>query len=290
MFQGAITALITPFKDNKLDEDALRRIVRWQIDQGINGLVPVGTTGESPVVNEQEHKRVIEITVEEANKAVPILAGAGSNNPVEAVTYANYAAKAGADATLQVAGYYNRPNQEGLYAHFEHVHNNSELPIVLYNIPPRTIVGLEVETVAELAKLERVIGIKDATGDLTRPIQERSLISKPFSFLSGDDVTAVAYNVGGGNGCISVTANVAPKQMVELHRLCREGKFSEAAILQDKLFSLHKALFLEPNPTGAKYALSLLGMCTEECRLPMIPLSEATKRTIKDAMVSLELL
>ncbi|ADZ92289.1 4-hydroxy-tetrahydrodipicolinate synthase [Marinomonas mediterranea] len=290
MFQGAITALITPFSNNELDEAALRRIVRWQIDQGIDGLVPVGTTGESPVLTEHEHKRVIEITVEEANKAIPILAGAGSNNPAEAVIYARHAEKAGADATLQVAGYYNRPNQEGLYAHFEHVHNNSALPIVLYNIPPRTIVGLDVDTVAKLAQLERVIGIKDATGDLTRPIQERALISKPFSFLSGDDVTAVAYNVGGGNGCISVTANVAPKQTVELHNLCREGKFSEAAILQDKLFSLHKALFLEPNPTGAKYALSLLGLCSEECRLPMIPLSETTKRAIKEAMTSLELI
>ena len=290
MFYGAITALITPFRDGQLDEDALRNIVRWQIDQGINGLVPVGTTGESPTLSEQEHKRVIEITVQETNKAVPVLAGAGSNNPVEAVNYSEYAYQAGADATLHVAGYYNRPNQTGLYEHFKYVHDNSKLPIILYNIPPRSVVGLEVSTLARLAELPRVIGVKDATGDLTRPIRERALINKPFNFLSGDDITSVAYNVGGGNGCISVTSNVAPKQVVELQRLCREGKYVEAAQLQDKLFALHNALFIEPNPTGPKYAMSLLGLCTEECRLPMVPLQDSTKATIRRIMEELELI
>lgn len=290
MFHGAITALITPFRDGQLDEDALRNIVRWQIDQGIDGLVPVGTTGESPTLSEHEHKRVIEITVEETNKAVPVLAGAGSNNPVEAVNYSEFAYQAGADATLHVAGYYNRPNQTGLYEHFKYVHDNSKLPIVLYNIPPRSVVGLEVSTLVRLAELPRIIGVKDATGDLTRPIRERALVNKPFCFLSGDDVTTVAYNVGGGNGCISVSSNVAPKQVVELQRLCRENRFSEAAQLQDKLFNLHSALFIEPNPAGAKYAMSLLGLCSEECRLPIVPLQDSSKASIRQAMVDLELI
>ena len=290
MFHGAITALITPFKNGQLDEDALRNIVRWQIDQGINGLVPVGTTGESPTLSENEHKRVIEITVQETNKAVPILAGAGSNNPIEAVNYSEFAYQAGADATLHVAGYYNRPNQAGLYEHYKYVHDNSKLPMVIYNIPPRAIVGLEVSTMARLAELPRVIGVKDATGDLTRPIRERAVISKAFDYLSGDDVTAVAYNVGGGQGCISVSSNVAPKLVVELHQLCNQGRFQEATALQDKLFALHNALFLEPNPAGPKYALSLLGLCSEECRLPMVPLQESTKATIKEVMKNLELI
>ncbi len=290
MFQGAITALITPFSNNRLDEDALRRIVRWQIDSGINGLVPVGTTGESPTLSEAEHKRVVEITVEESNKSVSIIAGAGSNNPIEAVEYSNFAAQAGADAALHVAGYYNRPNQRGLYSHYEYVHNHTDLPIVIYNIPPRAVVGVDVSTMAELAKLERVVGVKDATGDLTRPIRERALIQKPFSFLSGDDVTAVAYNVGGGHGCISVTSNIAPKLVVELHKLCREGDFVAAAALQDKLFALHSSLFIEPNPAGPKYAMSLLGLCSEEARLPMMPLQESTKETIRNAMKALELI
>ncbi|WP_394178765.1 4-hydroxy-tetrahydrodipicolinate synthase [Marinomonas posidonica] len=290
MFHGAITALITPFRDGQLDEEALRKIVRWQIDQGINGLVPVGTTGESPTLSEHEHKRVIEITVQEANKAVPVLAGAGSNNPVEAVTYSDYAYQAGADATLHVAGYYNRPNQAGLYEHFKYVHDNSQLPIILYNIPPRSIVGLDVDTMAKLAELPRIIGVKDATGDLTRPIRERALINKTFNYLSGDDVTSVAYNIGGGNGCISVTSNIAPKLVAELHALCRQGQFVEAAQLQDKLFALHSALFIEPNPAGPKYAMSLLGLCTEECRLPIVALQDSTKATIKAAMEAINLI
>lgn len=290
MFHGAITALITPFRNGQLDEDALRNIVRWQIDQGINGLVPVGTTGESPTLNEHEHKRVIEITAQETNKAVPVLAGAGSNNPIEAVNYSEFAYQAGADATLHVAGYYNRPSQEGLYEHFKYVHDNSKLPIILYNIPPRTVVGLSVDTLVRLTELPRIIGVKDATGDLTRPIRERALINTPFNFLSGDDITTVAYNVGGGQGCISVTSNVAPKLVVELQQLCREGKYNEASQLQDTLFELHNALFIEPNPAGPKYALSLLSLCTEECRLPIVPLQDSTKATIRRIMEELELI
>lgn len=290
MFQGAITALVTPFRNGALDEDALRRHVRWQIEQGIDGLVPVGTTGETPTLSEAEHKRVIEITVEEVNGRVPVIAGAGSNNPIEAVEYSRFAKEAGADAALHVAGYYNKPNQRGLYEHFRYVHDHTELPIIVYNIPPRAVVGLDVATLAKVAELPRVVGVKDATGDLTRPIRERALISKPFSFLSGDDVTSVAYNVGGGVGCISVTSNVAPKQVAQLQRLCIEGDYQAAAALQDKLFALHSALFLEPNPAGAKYALSLLGMCSEDCRLPMVPLLDENKAAIRLAMQNLELI
>ena len=290
MFRGAITALATPFINGQLDEDALRRIVRWQIAEGINGLVPVGTTGESPTLSEAEHKRVIEITAEETNKRIPVIAGAGSNNPVEAVEYSDHALKSGADATLHVAGYYNRPNQAGLYEHYRFVHDNSELPIVVYNIPPRAIVGLEVETLAKLAELPRILGVKDATGDLTRPIRERALIQKPFSFLSGDDLTSVAYNAGGGHGCISVTSNIAPAKVAELHKLCLAGEFIQAQALQDQLFTLHDALFCEPSPAGVKYGMSLLGLCTDECRLPVMPLSDQSKQIIKQAMMGLQLI
>lgn len=290
MFRGAITALITPFRNGQLDESALRRIVRWQIEQGIHGLVPVGTTGESPTLSEAEHKRVVEITVEECGGRVPVIAGAGSNNPLEAVHYSQHAADVGADATLHVAGYYNRPSQEGLYQHYKFVHDNTSLPIILYNIPPRAIVGLEVDTLAKLAELPRIVGVKDATGDLTRPIRERKKVAGDFSYLSGDDVTAVAYQVGGGHGCISVTSNVAPAMTAKLNQLCLDGKFVEARNLQDAMFDLHSAMFLEPSPAGVKYALSLLGLCTEECRLPVVPLSDRSKTIIRSTMEKLELI
>ena len=290
MFRGSITALVTPFRDGQLDEAALRKMVRFQIEQGSHGLVPVGTTGESPTLSEEEHKRVIEITVEECAGQIPVIAGAGSNNPIEAIKYSLHAQQAGADATLHVAGYYNRPNQEGLYQHFKMVHDATELPIILYNIPPRTIVGLDVDTMARLAELPRVVGVKDATGDVTRILTERQRITKPFSYLSGDDIASVAYSVGGGHGCISVTSNVAPALVSQLHELCLNGDYAAAKSLQDRLVPLHKALFLEPNPAGAKYAASLLGLCSEECRLPVVALSDASKAAIRSAMEALELI
>ncbi|MDH2435802.1 4-hydroxy-tetrahydrodipicolinate synthase [Pokkaliibacter sp. MBI-7] len=290
MFRGSITALVTPFRDGQLDEAALRKMVRFQIEQGSHGLVPVGTTGESPTLSEEEHKRVIEITVEECAGQIPVIAGAGSNNPIEAIKYSLHAQQAGADATLHVAGYYNRPNQEGLYQHFKMVHDATELPIILYNIPPRTIVGLDVDTMARLAELPRVVGVKDATGDVTRILTERQRITKPFSYLSGDDIASVAYSVGGGHGCISVTSNVAPALVSQLHELCLNGDYAAAKALQDRLVPLHKALFLEPNPAGAKYAASLLGLCSEECRLPVVALSDASKAAIRSAMEALELI
>ncbi|MBO0503160.1 4-hydroxy-tetrahydrodipicolinate synthase [Aeromonas veronii] len=290
MFQGSIVALITPFRQGKLDEEALLRLVEWHIEQGTHGIVPVGTTGESPTLTHDEHCRVVELVVKLVAGRIPVIAGAGSNNPVEAIEYTLHAERVGADATLHVAGYYNRPNQEGLYHHFKAVHDATAKPIIVYNIPPRAIVDVQPATLARLAELPRIAGVKDATGDLARPWTERQLIKKSFAWLSGEDATAVAYNIGGGQGCISVTANVAPKLVAEVQNLTLAGKWQEARELQDKLIPLHQAMFAEPSPAGAKYAASLLGFCSEECRLPVMPLSEATRERIRSAMQQLNLL
>ena len=290
MIHGSIVALITPFRDGRLDEEALTKMVEWHIGQGTHGIVPVGTTGESPTLSHDEHCRVIELVVQQAAGRVPVIAGAGSNNPIEAIEYTRVAEKAGADATLHVAGYYNRPNQDGLYHHFKMVHDETNIPIILYNIPPRAIVDIQPQTMARLAELPRIIGVKDATGDLSRPWSERQLIKKPFVWLSGEDATAVAYNIGGGTGCISVTANVAPKLVAKVQDLTLAGQWEEARALQDTLIPLHQVMFAEPSPAGAKYAASLLGLCSEECRVPVMPLSSATKERIRAAMERLELI
>ena len=290
MIQGSIVALITPFRDGRLDEAALTKMVEWHIEQGTHGIVPVGTTGESPTLSHDEHCRVIELVVKQAAGRVPVISGAGSNNPIEAIEYTRVAERAGADATLHVAGYYNRPNQDGLYHHFKMVHDETNIPIILYNIPPRAIVDIQPQTMARLAELPRIIGVKDATGDLARPWSERQLIKKPFTWLSGEDATAVAYNVGGGTGCISVTANVAPKLVAQVQELTLAGDWAAARALQDRLIPLHQVMFAEPSPAGAKYAASLLGLCTEECRVPVMPLSAATKERIRSAMTQLELI
>lgn len=290
MISGSLVALITPFRKDEIDEDALRRLVRWHIEQGTHGLVPVGTTGESATLSEEEHRRVIDIVVGEADGDLPVIAGAGSNNPHEAIVYSNYAAESGADATLHVAGYYVRPNQKGLFQHFEAVHDATKLPIIVYNIPPRAIVDIEPATMARIAELPRIIGVKDATGDLSRPLKEAMLISKAFSFLSGEDATAVAYNASGGNGCISVTANVAPALCAKMQEACAAGDFNKAMAIQQRLMPLHVALFMEPSPAGAKYAASLLGHCLPECRLPITTLTAKTKAAITDAMTRLELI
>ena len=290
MIQGSIVALITPFRDGRLDEAALTKMVEWHIEQGTHGIVPVGTTGESPTLSHDEHCRVIELVVKQAAGRVPVIAGAGSNNPIEAIEYTRVAERAGADATLHVAGYYNRPNQDGLYHHFKMVHDETNIPIILYNIPPRAIVDIQPQTMARLAELPRIIGVKDATGDLARPWSERQLIKKPFTWLSGEDATAVAYNVGGGTGCISVTGNVAPKLVAQVQELTLAGDWAAARALQDRLIPLHQVMFAEPSPAGAKYAASLLGLCTEECRIPVMPLSSATKERIRSVMTQLELI
>ena len=277
MFSGSYVALVTPFINGKLDETALRRMVNWQLDNGTHGLVPVGTTGESPTLSEKEHKRVVEIVVEENNGRVPVIAGAGSNNPVEALAYARHAKELGADAILCVAGYYNRPNQDGLYAHFEYIAQGVDIPMIIYNIPPRAIVDIEPKTMAKLAALKNVVGVKDATGDISRISLERLALGNDFSYLSGDDLASVAYNAVGGNGCISVTANVAPSRCSAMQTACLKGDFKEAKRIHEELTPLHAAMFNEPSPAGVKYAASLLGLCNEESRLPVMPLSQESK-------------
>ncbi|MBY4678268.1 4-hydroxy-tetrahydrodipicolinate synthase [Marinobacterium arenosum] len=284
MFRGSYVALITPFRDGAVDEAALRKMVNWQIESGTHGLVPVGTTGESPTLSETEHKRVIEIVVEETAGRVPVVAGAGSNNPAEAVEYSRHAQDAGADAILSVAGYYNRPNQEGLYQQFKMIHDAIEIPVIIYNIPPRAVVDVQPATMARLAELPRVVGVKDATGDLARISLERMAIDGEFSFLSGEDMTAVAYNASGGHGCISVTANVAPALCAQMQEACQSGNYAQALEIHDRLAPLHKALFAEPSPAGVKYAASLLGLCNEDARLPIVPMSEAGKANVKAAL------
>lgn len=290
MFSGSYTALVTPFRDGEVDEAALRKLVDWQIDQGTDGLVPVGTTGESPTLSETEHERVIDVVVDACRARVPVIAGAGSNNTREAISYTQYAAKAGADAALHVAGYYNRPNQEGLYQHFKAVHDASDLPIIVYNIPPRAIVDIKPDTMARIAMLPRIVGVKDATGDLARPMLEQMHIKRSFCYFSGDDATAVAYNVSGGTGCISVTANVAPYLCAAMQHACLHGNYRDAMAIQTKLMPLHQALFAEPSPAGVKYAVSLLGHCGDECRLPIVPLTDATRAAIEGAMAELKLI
>ncbi|MCH9671396.1 MAG: 4-hydroxy-tetrahydrodipicolinate synthase [Gammaproteobacteria bacterium] len=290
MFKGSLVALVTPFKGSNVDEAALRGLVNWQIEQGTHGIVPVGTTGESPTLSETEHTRVVEIVVEEAAGRVPIIAGAGSNNTAEAIHYTKHAARVGADAVLHVAGYYNRPNQEGLYQHFKALSEQSELPIIVYNIPPRAIVDISPDTMARMAQLPRIIGVKDATADLSRPARERLRIKSDFCYLSGEDGTAVAYNAAGGNGCISVSANVAPALCAQLQEACLRGDYGSAMEIQQRLMPLHEALFIEPSPAGAKYAASLLGHCDAFCRLPVVELTDETKQIIRTAMTDLGLL
>lgn len=290
MFKGSYVALITPFDGDNVDEDAFVKLVQWHTEQGTHGLVPVGTTGESPTLSHTEHKRVVELTVKTVAGKIPVIAGAGSNNTRESIDFSMHAEQAGADALLHVAGYYNRPNQVGMYRHFEAVHNACNLPIVVYNIPPRCVVGLDVDTLTDLAKLPRIVGVKDATADLSRPGKERIRIQGEFSWLSGEDATAVAYNASGGQGCISVTANIAPAMCAAMQQACLDGDYAKALDYQDKLMPLHEALFTEPSPAGVKYAASLLGLCRDECRLPIVELTDATRRKIENAMQLIDLI
>ncbi|MBX2868014.1 MAG: 4-hydroxy-tetrahydrodipicolinate synthase [Acidiferrobacterales bacterium] len=290
MFNGSIVALITPFRHNTIDEAALKDLVRFHIENGTHGIVPVGTTGESPTLTSAEHNRVVEIVACEVGGQVPVIAGAGSNNPVEAIRYADHAAKAGASAALHVMGYYNRPSQDGIFQHFKVLDEVSSLPIVVYNVPARAVIDIEPETMARIATLENVVGVKDASCDLSRPVRERLLIEGEFCFLSGEDPTAVAYNAHGGNGCISVTANVAPKLCSEMQEACKRGAFDIALQIQQRLMPLHRALFTEPSPAGVKYAGSLLRLNQPGCRLPIVELSDSTKSKITEIMKDLELI
>jgi 4-hydroxy-tetrahydrodipicolinate synthase len=284
MFKGSITALVTPFANGAVDEKALQDFVAWQIAEGSNGVVPCGTTGESPTLSHAEHKRVVELTLEVAKGKIPVIAGAGSNSTMEAIELARHAEQAGADALLVVTPYYNKPNQEGLYRHFMAIDAAVGIPIFIYNIPPRSVIDMTVETMARLFKDGRNIrGVKDATGNLVRPSLQRAACGPDFVQLSGEDATALGFNAHGGVGCISVTANVAPRLVAEFQAATLAGDYGKALVYQDRLMPLHRALFLEPNPTGPKYLASKLGKMKYELRLPLVPITDATAKEIDAA-------
>ncbi len=285
MFKGSITALVTPFTQGAVDESAFQKFVEWQVSEGTAGLVPCGTTGESPTLSHKEHKRVVELTIEAANRRVPVIAGAGSNNTTEAIDLAVHAEKAGADAVLIVAPYYNKPSQEGIYQHFKAIDAAIGIPIIVYNIPPRSVIDISVETLARIYKdCRNVVGVKDATGNLVRPSLERAACGQKFNLLSGEDMTALGYMAHGGHGCISVTSNVAPRLCAEFQAACLRGDFATALQYQDRLTALHRALFLEPNPAGPKYALHVLKRMLPDVRLPLVRVSPGVAAEIESAM------
>jgi len=284
MFKGSMPALVTPLKDGVVDEAALEALVEWHIAEGSHGLVPVGTTGESPTLSHAEHEQVVELVVRTAAGRIPVIAGAGSNNTSEALRFTQHAKQVGADGALVVTPYYNKPTQAGMIAHFTVLAEAVDIPIVIYNIPGRSVVDMTPATMAELAKLPNIVGVKDATGDLDRACETRMACGPDFLQISGEDATAHGFNAQGGVGCISVTANVAPRLCAELQEACLAGDYGTALRLQDRLMPLHKAIFAEPGLCGAKYGLSLLGKCSDEVRLPLQPPSDGVKTRIADAM------
>lgn len=289
-FKGSNTALITPFKNGAVDDEAFQRFVEWQIDEGIDGLVPVGTTGESPTLSHAEHKRVVELCIEATRRRVPVIAGTGSNSTDEAIDLTLHAQKAGADAALIVLPYYNKPTPEGQYQHFKAIHDATDIPIFIYNVPPRSAVDMSVDTMARLAKLPRIVGVKDATADLARPIRTKLAIDKDFIMLSGEDGTALPFLAQGGEGCISVTSNVAPRLTAEMHKAWREGDVKHAMKVNERLMPVNDALFCETSPGPVKYAVSLLGRASDALRLPMAPIAEASRQKVRAAMVKAGLL
>ena len=291
MFKGSIVALITPMReDGSLDEQATARFAEWQIAHGTQGLVPVGTTGESPTLTHAEHQRVIEIVVEAAGGRVPVIAGAGSNSTAEAISLVSHAKRAGADAVMAVTPYYNKPSQEGLFLHFSAIADAADLPLIIYNIPSRSVVDMSVETMARLAQHPNIVGVKDATASLSRPLHTRRACGPDFCQLSGEDHTVLPFLAAGGHGCISVTANIAPLQCAALHQAWAEGRVGDAIALQDELLVLHDSMFCESNPGPVKYAASLLGHMSDHCRLPMAPISDAARARVHAAMVETRLL
>jgi 4-hydroxy-tetrahydrodipicolinate synthase len=286
MFRGSIVALVTPFRNGGVDEPALQALVEWHIAQGTHGLVPVGTTGESPTLSHAEHERVVELVIEAAAGRRPVIAGTGSNSTAEAISLTRHAKRAGADAALVVTPYYNKPTQAGLYAHYQAIHDAVDLPIVIYNIPGRSVVDMSVETMAELARLPNIVGVKDATNDLTRPLFTRAACGTDFCQLSGEDGTALAFLAHGGQGCISVTANVAPRRLAEMHEAWQRGDAAEAFRIHERLMPLHRALFVETSPAPVKYAVARLGKCAPEVRLPLVEPRESTRQAVEAAMVA----
>jgi 4-hydroxy-tetrahydrodipicolinate synthase len=284
-FKGSFTALVTPFSNGSLDEKAFRGLVDWQIAEGTDGLVPVGTTGESPTLSHEEHRQVVEWCIEQASGRVPVIAGSGSNSTREAIELSQHAEKAGADAVLIVTPYYNKPTQEGLYQHFKAINDAIGIPIIIYNIPIRSVIDMSVETMTRLFELENIAGVKDATANVVRVSQQRAAMGEGFNQLSGEDATALGFNAHGGHGCISVTSNVAPRLCAEFQHACLKGDYATALKLQDKLMPLHTSLFIETNPAPVKYALSVLGKCADTVRLPMVRLADKTKTAVREAMV-----
>ncbi len=284
-FRGSFTALVTPFTNGHVDEKAFRDLVEWQIGEGTNGLVPVGTTGESPTLSHDEHKEVVEWCIDQARDRVPVIAGAGSNSTREAIELSKHAEEAGADAVLVVTPYYNKPTQECLYQHFKAINDAIGIPIIIYNIPARSVIDMSVDTMKRLFELKNIAGVKDATANVVRVSQQRAAMGEGFNQLSGEDATALGFMAHGGHGCISVTSNVAPRLCAEFQSACLRGDFAAALKLQDKLMPLHHDLFIETNPAPAKYALSVLGKISETVRLPMVPLSEKSKAAVRAAMV-----
>ena len=284
-YRGSFTALVTPFKNGKVDDEAFRKLVDWQISEGTHGLVPVGTTGESPTLSHEEHKHVVEMCIKEAKGRVPVIAGAGSNNTIEAIDFSRHAEKAGADAVLIVTPYYNKPNQEGLYQHFKAINDAIGIPIMIYNIPPRSVIDMSVETMARLFELKNIMGVKDATGNVGRVSQQRRVLGPDFVQMSGDDIIAMPSVAAGATGTISVISNVAPSLSAERMNAALAGDAKKALAMQDKLVPLDQAIFIEPGLCGAKYGLSVLGKVVEEVRLPLVPVTESTRAAIRAAML-----
>jgi 4-hydroxy-tetrahydrodipicolinate synthase len=284
-FRGSFTALVTPFSNGSLDEKAFRGLVDWQIAEGTNGLVPVGTTGESPTLSHEEHRQVVEWCIEQAKGRVPVIAGSGSNSTREAIELSQHAEEAGADAVLVVTPYYNKPTQEGLYQHFKAINDAIGIPIIIYNIPMRSVIDMSVDTMTRLFELDNIAGVKDATANVARVSQQRAAMGEEFNQLSGEDATVLGFMAHGGHGCISVTSNVAPRLCAEFHDACLKGDYATALKLHDKLMPLHTALFIETNPAPAKFALSVLDKCSDTVRLPMVRLAEKTKIAVREAMV-----
>ena len=290
LFHSSYTALLTPFKDNQLDINAYRNLVDFQIENGTHGLVPVGTTGESPTLSHDEHKKLVEVCVEQANGRVPVIAGAGSNSTSEAVDFVKHACSAGADGLLVVTPYYNKPTQSGLLAHYNELIKNSSKPIIIYDIPGRSVIKMSDNTMAELAKNDLIVGVKDATADLARPTRLQNLIGDDFIQLSGEDGTALAYLAAGGHGCISVTANIAPNLLSRMHNAWKQGDITNAQDINKKLMPLHDSLFCETSPGPLKYAASLLGICSSEARLPIVEIEEISKKNVDNALKTAGLL
>ena len=290
MFKGSMPALVTPFQGGELDLETLKKLVEWHIGEGSHALVPVGTTGESPTLSHEEHETVVAEVVKAAAGRIPVIAGAGSNNTLEAIRFVQYADKVGADGALVVTPYYNKPTQRGLIAHFTALHDCADIPIIIYNIPGRSVIDMTPDTMGELAKLPRIVGVKDATGDLARVCDQRITCGADFLQISGEDATAHGFNAQGGVGCISVTANVAPKLLSQMQDACTAGDYATALEIQDRLMPLHKAIFTEPGLVGAKYAMSKLGLCSDEVRLPLVSLSDETKAKVDAALAHAGLL